>query len=274
MDARRWATAGLALLLTGAGPLAAQDAPRPLRGPGWIGISYGHDLRTGPRGIEAAVPVVTGVIPGSPAHRAGVQAGDTILGVDGNPGTPRTLAGLAGRLRPGEPVVLTLRREGREEEVRLVAAARPALPAVPPLPPHVAIHLDSVRRALLRNLDSVRVHVRARAGFRFVPGPEEPPRPLTPYRVGRDYLAGARVTELNPGLAEYFSVDEGVLVTDVLAGTPAEEAGLRAGDVIVSAGGRPPGSVEELRWILARSRGVVFLTVVRKGAPVELRLFR
>ncbi|RMH13542.1 MAG: PDZ domain-containing protein, partial [Gemmatimonadetes bacterium] len=58
------------------------------------------------------------------------------------------------------------------------------------------------------------------------------PRTLTAGFAGRYLLGGAELSDLNEGLAAYFGVEAGVLVTDVLAGTPAAHAGLRAGDVV------------------------------------------
>lgn len=50
---------------------------------------------------------------------------------------------------------------------------------------------------------------------------------------------GISVNEMNGQLAEYFGVKEGegVLVMEVFEGTPAEKAGLKAGDVILRVGG-------------------------------------
>jgi serine protease Do len=45
-------------------------------------------------------------------------------------------------------------------------------------------------------------------------------------------------------------VDEGVLLVEVVAGSPAESAGLQAGDVIVNIGGTDVATVEELTKIL------------------------
>lgn len=60
-----------------------------------------------------------------PAHHAGLRGGDTIMAIDGveliNPEAGRMFAGL----EPGQRVVLTLRRGGRERQATLTAAVRP-----------------------------------------------------------------------------------------------------------------------------------------------------
>lgn len=43
-----------------------------------------------------------------------------------------------------------------------------------------------------------------------------------------------------------FGVKEGLLITDVWDGYPADDAGLRAGDVIIAAGGKPVQSIDDL----------------------------
>ncbi len=70
-------------------------------------------------------------------------------------------------------------------------------------------------------------------------------------------LLGAQVTPLNAGLARYFGVREGVLVTDVVEGAPADQAGIRSGDVIIA-----------LRWRTGRVDRVTELTTLR-GAVTE-----
>jgi Do/DeqQ family serine protease len=67
-------------------------------------------------------------------------------------------------------------------------------------------------------------------------------------RVVRGWL-GIVIQELTPELAEGFGVkkDSGVLVADVMKDSPAEGAGLKAGDVIVEFNGAPVKSVTELQ---------------------------
>ncbi|MFG1690948.1 PDZ domain-containing protein [Gemmatimonadota bacterium] len=97
-------------------------------------------------------------------------------------------------------------------------------------------------------------------------------RPLSEYYMGLNFIAGAQITSLNPGLAEYFGVGEGVLVTEVAKGTPAEEAGIESGDVIVSVGDRPVTSLEELRMAMGAWDRPMVLTVIRKQREVEISI--
>jgi S1-C subfamily serine protease len=83
-------------------------------------------------------------------------------------------------------------------------------------------------------------------------------------------VAGAELAELNPELARYFRVDDGVLVLQVSRSTPAARAGLQGGDVIVRAAGRSVGSVADLRRAFGDRDGRVRLEVVRQGQRREV----
>ncbi len=60
----------------------------------------------------------------------------------------------------------------------------------------------------------------------------------------------------------------GVLVTAVMANSPAESAGLRPRDIVVELAGTPVGSVDDLQRLLAQERigKTVPITIVRDGA--------
>ncbi|MGH7506875.1 MAG: PDZ domain-containing protein, partial [Longimicrobiales bacterium] len=92
---------------------------------------------------------------------------------------------------------------------------------------------------------------------------------------GARAIAGAELTELNAELGEYFGAADGVLVVRVPGGSPAADAGLEAGDVIVTAGGRTVESIGDLRRAVARARGEpVRLEVIRKRERIEIELGR
>jgi len=67
-------------------------------------------------------------------------------------------------------------------------------------------------------------------------------------RVVRGWL-GIVIQDLSPELAAGFGVagTNGVLVSEVMAGSPAESAGLKAGDIIVELGGSPIKETTELQ---------------------------
>jgi serine protease Do len=77
---------------------------------------------------------------------------------------------------------------------------------------------------------------------------------------------GLRVTNLTPEIAAQLGVgiDTGVLVSDVDPGSPAEEAGLQRGDIVVEVNRQSVSSVDALRELLARSKASV-LVLVRRG---------
>ena len=105
---------------------------------------------------------------------------------------------------------------------------------------------------------------------------------------GQRVVAGAELTELNPSLGRYFGVDEGVLVTEVTAGSPAAEGGVEPGDVIVEVDGEEVTSVRDVRGSVSRlSFGRTWrtnrdapapdgipITVVREGERLELIMLR
>lgn len=105
---------------------------------------------------------------------------------------------------------------------------------------------------------------------------EEPPvfTPLTPYLLGQNRVAGAELMDLRAELAEVFEVRGGVLVTDVVPGTPMALADIHAGDVITHVDQVSIRSVPELRLALSRAREAVPLTLVRKGSALQVLLRR
>jgi hypothetical protein len=102
-------------------------------------------------------------------------------------------------------------------------------------------------------------------------------RPVTAYVVGRNFVAGAQFNDLNAQLGTYFGTDRGVLVIQVLSGTPSDEAGLVPGDVVTNVGDTEIDSVEGFRAALnavfARRR-TAELTMIRRGERITATLSR
>lgn len=77
---------------------------------------------------------------------------------------------------------------------------------------------------------------------------------ITNGRVVRGFL-GVVIQTLSEDLAGKFELGEntGVLVGDILEGSPADKGGLKRGDVIMDFGGRPVGKVRELQRLVAET---------------------
>jgi serine protease Do len=88
--------------------------------------------------------------------------------------------------------------------------------------------------------------------------------------VQRSWL-GVSVQPVTQAMADYYKLDkpQGVVVSGVNAGTPAEKAGLKEGDVILSVDGAPVASVAQLRnrISLLPVGHEAKLNVQRDGAP-------
>jgi S1-C subfamily serine protease len=81
------------------------------------------------------------------------------------------------------------------------------------------------------------------------------------------------VSDLQPQLAEYFGVKDGVLVTSVAADSPAAKAGVKAGDVITTVNGADVTSPSELRQRTSRLKEgeELSLGLVRDRKPMTLK---
>jgi Do/DeqQ family serine protease len=193
----------------------------------WMGLTYQEltpDLAARLE-VEAEHGALVGsVVEGGPAHRAGVRPGDVIVGVDGAP--VRESHDLLRRIlaaKIGQRVRLDIVREGGATQVEVVPIARPE-----PEPDPAA----------------------ARA-------PASAPPQAHP--------SGLALQTLTPELADELGIPPGpgALVTDVRSGTPAERAGLSAGDLVIEADRAPVQSARDV--VRALEDGSALLRVQREG---------
>ena len=94
-------------------------------------------------------------------------------------------------------------------------------------------------------------------------------------RFRRAYLGIAGGTRpLPPRLARELGRHAGVEVVDVVSGSPAAEAGLRAEDLIVAVDGELVEKVDDVQRLMVGDRigATVALDVLRSGRRIELRL--
>jgi serine protease Do len=204
---------------------------------------------------------VDGVDHGSPADRAGLREGDLLVEFDGERvRSARQLTRLVQETPDGRTVPLTYSRDGARQTVEITPEPSAAT---------WGMHLDEpeIRAQVERGL----------RGLRELPRPDAP---LFDFRFDGMPAAGARgrlgvqVETLSDQLAEYFGAKGGgVLVSRVTADSPAQKAGLKAGDVITAVNGtavRDAGElVDELRE--ARDGAEVALDVVRDRKSTTLK---
>ncbi len=92
-------------------------------------------------------------------------------------------------------------------------------------------------------------------------------------RVVRGWL-GVRIQDITPDIADAIGIREGVLVTQVIPGSPAEKAGLQVGDVIVAVNGKKVLDARDLQLKIIRIKPgtEVELTIFRKGKEMKLKV--
>lgn len=204
------------------------------------------------RGIE-----VRCVDPDSPAAKAGFKEGDVVLEYNGQ------------------------RVEGGEQFMRLVRET-PAGRSVPVLISRNGANQTLTSTIGQRRAGSIGIELDGDEFAMAVP-PMPPVQPLPPMRmpdIPRAFMSwgspvlGIESESLNPQLAEYFGVKEGVLVRSVTHESNAEKAGFKAGDVIVKVNGEKVTTPREISSILQSSRAKKSLpvTVVRHQKEVVLNV--
>lgn len=182
------------LLLILSTPTQAKSAAK-----GWLGVAIEEmtpSMRADYELGQRTGLLVTEVMRHSPADKAGLEEDDVILSYDDQPvDRADQLIDLVRATKPGTEVKIVVFRDGKEKE----------------FPVTIAKKRRKRFRAMVWNGDND-----------FV------------IRMGGPRL-GVVAQNLNEDLAGYFQVQphEGVLVVQVLEDSPAEQAGLKAGDVIL-----------------------------------------
>jgi serine protease Do len=196
----------LTLMLAVPAWLPAQGPPPPIRpipGGSYLGIGIQEINADRAKALklppEAAVEV-TRVGTGSPADKAGLKTGDVVLQYNG------------------------VRVEGIEHFSRMVRETPVGRDA----------KLEILRSGSPQTITAKLGQHPAPQGFPFPDGFGFPP-PDGPriFQGWRSPMLGVEAESLDGQLAQYFGVNQGVLVRAVSKGSPAEKAGIKAGDVIL-----------------------------------------
>ncbi len=221
---------------------------------GYLGVSIVEvdEERAGEAGMSREYGAyITEVVDDGPAGDAGLEEGDVIVGWNGDRVESATqLQRLARETPPGRTVDLAVMRDGRERDVSVELGDR--------ADNNVFRVPGGGGRLELRSPVAPRVLVR----------PDGQSRSFVFSRRAR---LGVSIQSLSEQLAEYFGVDGGVLVTSVSEDSPAEAAGLLAGDVIVELAGEDVEDPGDIMQILSdQDAGEVEVRVIRDGAATNL----
>jgi serine protease Do len=177
-----------------------------------------------PRGVE-----VKRVEEGSPAEKAGIKPGDVLLTYNGeNVLGAQQLGRLVAETPEGRKIRIQLWRDGRAQTLTVIIKAR---------------------RTPAFNIPTGFAHFEI-PEIRNFPMPDIP-SPLLMWRIS---AFGIECEPVDSQLAEYFGVKHGLLVRSVAKGSPAEKAGLKAGDVLTAIGDRPVATPHDVIGFLRMQR--------------------
>ncbi|OGA03802.1 MAG: 2-alkenal reductase [Betaproteobacteria bacterium RIFCSPLOWO2_02_FULL_64_12] len=98
---------------------------------GWIGVEAQEitpEVAESFNMKPASGALISGVLRGGPADKAGVKPGDVLVAVEGKPvRDPSSMLNLVAALKPGAPATLKLRREQKEIDIQVEVGRRPKL---------------------------------------------------------------------------------------------------------------------------------------------------
>jgi len=194
---------------------------------GWLGVTIqdvNEDVAKALGLKDAKGALIGSTMPGEPADKAGLRAGDVIIRVDNaDVSNASELTRSVAGLKPGTKAEVTVLRDGKEMKFSVTLGER-------------ASHMGAGQGGQSEGSD---------LGVSI--------KPLTP--------EDARSLQLNADV-------KGLLIVNVANGSPAAEAGLRNGDVILSANLKPVTTAGELSSIIqkeGRKRGALMLQINRRG---------
>jgi serine protease Do len=222
---------------------------------GWLGIEIGEvtavkakDLKlTAVRGV-----VVMDVEPDGPAAKAGLKENDVITEYDA-----QTVEGTVQFRRlvletpAGRTVALVISRNGITQSVSVDLGERSSF-------------FEKKMKGKMRDLDNAYSFSMPNQDFAFV----------MPSMDSRTPSLGIGAEDLSGQLGSYFGAPDGsgILIREVRAGTAAEKAGLKAGDVIIKVDGKAVHSLADLRGELRdkSEQKSVNLGILRKGSETSV----
>ena len=183
-----------------------------------LGVMVSNLDKNGADTSEEGARIVE-IFKGSEAEKIGLEKGDIIVELNGKTiKKPSNLVDIFDDVEEGEEIKLSILRDGEKKSFTA---------KLKPFEGHAyAFHIDDEDGDVLIDV------------FRM-PGEEKDYKVIRSSGInattgGKGGYLGVQIKDLSKQLLEYFEVKNGVLVEEVMKDSPAEKAGLKAGDVIVS----------------------------------------
>jgi len=228
-------------------------------GGGWLGIEIGEVTQDKAKDLKlssARGVVVMDIEPDSPAVKAGLKENDVITQYDG-----QTVEGtvqfrrLVRETPSGRTVALIISRNGSVQNISVELGDRSSF-------------FEKKMNGKMRDFGNAYAFTEPNFDFHF-DGPD-----MGSAFDMRTPLLGISAEDLSGQLGAYFGAPDGagILVREVRSGTPAEKAGLQAGDVIIKMDGKQVRSLGELREQLRdkSDQKSVSLGILRKGSEMSV----
>ena len=257
MNTRSWITIRAALPLMAALLLTMwwpDGAGAEKESQAWLGVSLQQLTPSLREAMDISTDtgvLITEVVEDSPAEEAGLMMGDIIMEYDGQTvSSPRRLTRLVRSAEPETEVAIKVLRKSKEKTVRVKMG-----------------ELEREKHFKMRicgddDEDELFMEIEREDLLLGMP-------PFRELWLTRDLWLGIKPVGLTEQLAGYFRVKDGrgVLIGEVFEDSPAEKAGLLAGDVIVSLDGERIEDTMELREEIGEHEEgeEVSVAVVRDG---------
>ncbi len=92
-------------------------------------------------------------------------------------------------------------------------------------------------------------------------------------KVTRGWL-GIVIQDITPDMVESLGVKEGVIIAQIMRGSPADKGGLKVGDIVIEVDGQKVSEVRELQFNIMRTEPgkEISMKVVREGKEISLKI--
>lgn len=230
---------------TGTADLGTTKAPKSTKSSGdaWLGVYTQNVDRSLMRKLDLTTrdgEVVTDVVSDSPADKAGFEEDDVIIAVDNTKIDDETeLGDIIADRDPGDKVSITLLRDGKEKQILVALGDREDFDE-----PRISSGHASPKAWVFSGRSKSYGHI------------------------------GVSLTGLNSQLGSYFGIErgKGVLINEVSKGSPAEAAGVKAGDVIVGIDNDDVADIEDaIEFIRDKEEGdKISVSLIRDRKPLTV----